>query len=139
MAVYEIDEKTNRISKDILDAAFYIHTHLGPGLLEKVYEDSMAHVLVQKGLEVEKQKILPVEFDGITIDTGFRIDLLIEDRIIVELKSCEKIIPLHEAQLLTYLKLSQKSLGLILNFNVTSMKNGIKRIAMAQNQKQNIV
>ncbi len=139
MCVYEIDQQTNRISKDILDAAFYIHTHLGPGLLEKVYEDSLAHVLRQKGLIVEQQKILPVTFDSITIETGFRLDLLIEDKIIVELKSTDKIIPLHEAQMLTYLKLSNKTLGLILNFNVKSMKDGIKRIAMARNSDKNFV
>lgn len=139
MTVYEIDEQTNRLSKDILDAAFYVHTHLGPGLLEKVYEESLAHVLKEKGFKTEKQKILPVRFDGMYIEAGFRIDLLVEDRIIIELKACEKILPVHEAQMHTYLKLSHKTLGLILNFNVQSLKNGIKRVAMAQNERQNIV
>ncbi len=139
MTVYRIDETTNRLSKDILDAAFYIHTHLGPGLLEKVYEESLCHVLQKKGFSVEKQKILPVTFDDIYIEAGFRTDLIVDDTIIIELKACEKILPVHEAQLHTYLKLSKKPLGLILNFNVKSLKDGIKRIAMAQNQKENFV
>ena len=140
MTVFEIDARTNRLSKEILDAAFYVHTHLGPRLIKKVYEESLAHVLRQKGFHVEQQKILPVVFDTIKIDAGYRLDLLVEDCIIVELKACEKILPVHEAQIHTYLKLSGKPLGLILNFNVGSLKNGIKRVAMAQNQiHQNIV
>lgn len=139
MTVYEISEETNRLSKDILDSAFYVHTHLGPGLLEKVYEESLAHVLRQRGFQIDQQKVLPVQFDTIKIDAGFRPDLIVNDQIIIELKACERILPIHEAQIHTYLKLSQKTLGLILNFNVPSLKNGIKRIAMAQNKKENVV
>ncbi|HPD82805.1 MAG: GxxExxY protein [Alphaproteobacteria bacterium] len=138
MTIYEIDEETNLLSKEILDASFYIHTHLGPGLLESVYEDSLKHVLEQKGFNVEKQKILPIKFDGLAIESGFRIDLLVNSKVIVELKSCERLLPVHEAQLHTYLKLSGVTLGLLINFNVKSLKDGIKRIAMAQNKNKTL-
>ena len=137
--LYQIDEKVNRVSKDILDAAFFVHSELGPGLLESVYEKCLARKLEKQGLVVESQKILPVYFDGEKIECGFRIDLFVENCVIVELKACDKIAPIHEAQLHSYLKLSNLTLGLLLNFNETSLKNGIKRIAIAQNIKENFV
>jgi len=137
MSVYQMSEQTNRISKDILDAAFIVHNELGPGLLESVYEQCLAHVLVKKGLKVEKQKILPVKFQDIYIEAGFRLDLLVEDQVIVEIKSHEKILPIHEAQLYTYMKLADKPLGLILNFNSKQLKDGIKRLAMTANLTKN--
>ena len=137
--IYEIDEKTNKTSKVILDMAFYVHTELGPGLLESVYEKCLAVKLLEKGLKVEQQKILPVKFEKRFIETGFRTDLIVESCVIVELKACDKILPIHEAQLHTYLKLSGLTLGLLLNFNETSLKNGIKRIAKAQNRRKNFV
>lgn len=130
--IYEISEKTNRLSKEILDTCFYIHTKLGPGLLESVYEDCLFHFLKEKGIIVERQKQLPVSIDGFTINSGLRLDLLIENEIIVELKAVERIMPIHEAQLHTYLKLSGKPLGLLINFNTKSLKDGIKRIAMTK-------
>lgn len=139
MTVYEIDEHTNRLSKEVLDASFYVHTKLGPGLLESVYVSCVAHLLTQKGFNIETEKTLPVVFDTIKVDAGFRLDMLVEDRLIVEFKAVEKLLPVHEAQLHTYLKLSGKSLGLLLNFNVKSLKDGIKRIAMSQNEKRNFV
>ena len=137
--IYEIDEKSNKASKVILDMAFQVHTALGPGLLESVYETCLAHKLLRQGLKVERQKVLPVQFEGELIETGFRTDLIVEDCVIVELKACEKILPLHEAQLHTYLKLSDITLGLLLNFNETSLKNGIKRIAKSKESKKNFV
>lgn len=139
MTVYNIDTGTNQLSKAVLDAAFYIHTQMGPGLLESVYEKCMFHYLSRQGYKVEGQKVLPVFFDGFLIESGFRLDLLIEDKLIVEIKACEKILPIHEAQIHTYLKLSEKTLGLILNFNVRSMKDGIKRIAKTNMAKENFV
>lgn len=139
MALYQISEKTNLLSKTILDAAFRVHSELGPGLLESVYEACLAQVLLKGGIKVERQKVLPVRFEDMLIETGFRLDLLVENEIIVEIKAHEKILPVHEAQLFTYLKLSQKPLGMILNFNARHLKDGIKRIAMAQNYSEDFV
>lgn len=136
--LYEIDEHTNRVSKEILDTCFYIHTKLGPGLLERVYEDCLFHFLLEKNIKVERQKQIPIMIDNFKIPTSLNLDLIVEDRVIIELKSVEKMLPIHEAQLHTYLKLSNRPLGLLINFNVTSLKNGIKRIAMSRtNQRQN--
>lgn len=119
----------NEISGVIVDAAMKVHSVLGPGLLESTYEACLKHELLKKrGLNVASQVMLPVQYDGVAIDAGYRIDLLVEDAVVIELKAVEKIIPIHEAQLLTYLKLSGKKLGLLLNFNVLHMKDGINRI-----------
>lgn len=131
----EIPETANRLSKEVLDVCFNIHTKLGPGLLESVYEECVFYFLTKKGIKVEKQKVFPVTIDGHTIPTGLRLDLLIEDQLIVELKACERLMPIHEAQLHTYLKLSRIPLGLLINFNVKSLKDGIRRIAMTKNLK----
>ena len=120
--------KINDTSGVIVDAAFKVHSLLGPGLLESAYEACLKHELLKRGLKVASQILLPVEYDGVAIDAGYRIDLLVEDTVVIELKAVEKIVPIHEAQLLTYLKLSGKKLGLLLNFNVLHMKDGIKRI-----------
>ncbi len=133
----EISEQTNRLSKEILDTAFYIHTKLGPGLLESVYEETLFYFLTKKSIKVEKQKILPILIDDLIIPSGLRLDLLIEDSIIVELKSVETMVPIYSAQLHTYLKLSGMPLGLLINFNVRSLKDGIKRIAMTKNLEKN--
>jgi GxxExxY protein len=107
-----------------------VHTALGPGLLESTYEACLVHELKKAGLKVLSQVALPVNYDGETIELGYRIDLLVEDVIIVELKSVDKIIPLHQAQLMSYLKLSGNRLGLLINFNVLHLKDGIKRIIL---------
>jgi len=119
----------NETSGVIVDAAMKVHSVLGPGLLENAYEACLKHELSKRGLMVESQVMLPVHYDGVAIDAGYRIDLLVEDAVVIELKAVEKVVPIHEAQLLTYLKLSGKKLGLLLNFNVLHMKDGIKRIA----------
>ena len=112
----------------IIDAAMKVHSALGPGLLESAYEACLKYELSKRNLVVESQVILPVFYDGIRIDAGYRIDLLVENEIIIELKAVEKIIPIHEAQLLSYLKLSNKQVGLLLNFNVLHLKDGITRV-----------
>ncbi len=119
----------NRISGLIIEAAMKVHSALGPGLLESAYEACLVHELRKTGLKVISQLALPIVYDGVTIDAGYRIDCLVDDVVIVELKAVEKILPIHEAQILSYLKLSRKPLGLLLNFNVVHMKDGIKRLA----------
>ncbi len=119
----------NDISGKIIGASLKVHTQLGPGLLESAYEACLLHELKKGGIRAQAQVGLPVYYDGINIDLGYRIDLLVEQAVIVELKSVGKLLPIHEAQLLSYLKLSGKRLGLLINFNVFRLKDGIKRIA----------
>ena len=120
--------KPNEISSEIIGAAFEVHTLLGPGLLESAYEKALAHELSLRGLEVQTQVEVPVLYKGHNLGIGFRLDMLVENTIVVELKSIEKIQPVHLAQLLTYLKLRDLELGLLLNFNLTTMREGIKRV-----------
>ncbi len=114
----------NSLSERILGAACQVHTALGPGLLESAYEACLEHELRCRGLAVERQRALPVRYREVLVDAGYRLDLLVEESIIIEVKSVKQIIGLHKAQLLTYLKLSGHSVGLLLNFNVERMKNG---------------
>ena len=118
----------NSITESIISAAIAVHRELGPGLLESAYESCLVYELLQQGLTVDRQKALPVTYRGIKIDCGYRIDLLVEDSVIVELKAVESIEPIHEAQLLSYLKLSGYQIGLLINFNVRMLKQGIKRL-----------
>jgi GxxExxY protein len=120
--------KINEISGKIVDAAMKVHSQLGPGLLESAYQTCLVHELHERSLNLSSQVSLPIEYDGIKLDAGYRIDLLVEDLVIVEIKAVEVILPIHEAQLLTYLKLSGKKLGLLINFNTIRLKQGIKRI-----------
>jgi GxxExxY protein len=120
----------NEVSGRVVDAAMKVHTALGPGLLESAYEGCLLHELRKQGLHVANQVGLPVVYDGVQIDVGYRIDLLVEDRVIVELKAVEALAPIHEAQLITYLKLSGQKVGLLINFNVLHLKDGIKRRVM---------
>ena len=118
----------NKISGVIVDSAMKVHTALGAGLLESTYEICLIHELRKRRYNVESQLALPVVYDGIKLDAGCRIDLLVENAVIVELKAVERFLPIHEAQLLSYLKLSDKRLGLLINFNVVHLKNGLRRI-----------
>jgi GxxExxY protein len=111
----------------VIGAAIAVHRALGPGLLESTYEACLVYELVELGVAVERQKALPVQYRGVLIDCGYRIDLLVGNEVIVELKSVERILPVHEAQILTYLRLSGFAVGLLLNFNVPLMKDGIRR------------
>ena len=119
----------NDITGQIVDAAMKVHTTLGPGLLESAYEACLAFELTKRGLRVERQVALPVTYDEVRIDVGYRLDLLVEGQVIVELKSVAELIPIFEAQLLTHLKLSNLKVGLLINFNVEYLKQGIKRMA----------
>jgi GxxExxY protein len=118
----------NAIAKQVVDAAYNIHVELGPGLLETVYETVLAHELQSRGLDCIRQKRVPITFRGIDFDEGLRLDLLVEDKVIIEIKSVEHIAPVHRKQVLTYLRLTQKRLGLLLNFGQALMKDGIDRL-----------
>jgi GxxExxY protein len=118
----------NNLSSTIIGSAIELHKALGPGLLESAYEECLCHELSLRGVSFERQKPLSVEHKGTKLDCGYRLDIIVENTIILELKSCEKIEPIHKAQLLTYLKLSGLHLGLLLNFNVPVMRDGIIRI-----------
>jgi GxxExxY protein len=119
----------NEITQTIIGCAIRVHKALGPGLLENTYEVCLVHELSKAGLNVRSQVELPVVYDGIRLDAGYRIDLLVEETVIVELKAVETIHPIHEAQVISYLKLSGRKIGLLINFNVKMLTNGIKRLA----------
>ena len=125
-----IPPETNEIARQIVDAAFAVHTALGPGLLESVYEVCLAHELRKRGLTVRQQVVLPVHYDGVRLDAGLRLDLLVNDTVIVEIKAVENLLPVHKAQALTYLKLTSSRLALLINFNVPVIKEGIHRLAL---------
>ena len=118
------------LSKDVLGAAIEVHKILGPGLLESVYEECLSYELTQRGYKIERQKPIPVVYKEIKLECGYRIDILVEDKIVLELKSVDCFNPVHEAQILTYMKFAQKKIGLLINFNVTLLKNGIKRYVL---------
>ena len=117
----------DRIGKAIVDSAFRVHSALGPGLLESVYETCMFHELTRRGLKVRKRVELPIRYDDILLESGLRLDLLVEDKVIIELKAVDKIIPVYTAQILSYLRLARLRLGFRINFNVVLIKDGIKR------------
>ncbi|NVM23003.1 MAG: GxxExxY protein [Desulfobacterales bacterium] len=118
----------NEIAKIIVDAAFHMHKKVGPGLLESVYEVVLAHELKRRGLKVERQAPVAIVFDGIKFDEGFMADIIVEDKVIVELKSIEKVVPVQKKQLLTYLRLADKRLGLLINFGSELIRDGISRV-----------
>jgi GxxExxY protein len=125
-----IPRETERIGKAVLDAAFTVHSDLGSGLLESVYKACCAHVLRQRGESVETQLALPVRYHDVQVDAGLRLDMLVGGMVIVEFKAVETMLPLYDAQLLTYLKLTGNRLGYLLNFNVRRLKDGIKRLVL---------
>jgi GxxExxY protein len=122
-----MDEELNRLTERIIGAAIEVHRELGPGLLESAYEGCLVHELIQRGLVVEYEKKLPIRYKNLTVESGFRLDLLVEGRIIVEVKAVDRLHPIHEAQLITYLKLTACKVGLLINFNVKVLKDGIRR------------
>lgn len=120
--------RENDVAKEIVDAAFKIHTRLGAGLLESAYEAVMAYELEKRDLQFERQKPIPIIYEDVHLKEGFRADFIVENLVIIELKSVENIVPVHKKQLLTYLRLTNKHLGLLINFNTDLIKNGITRI-----------
>jgi len=125
-----VPERTEQVARAVVDAAFKVHSKLGPGLLESVYQACMVYELKKKGLFVEAEQTQPIIYEDIQIGSAFRLDLLVEKCVIVELKAVEGILPVHRAQLLTYLKLSGHRLGLLINFNVSLIKQGIQRFIL---------
>ena len=121
-------QNINQVTGQIVDAAMKVHSALGPGLLESAYQGCLLYELRKRGLKVLPEVVQPVLYDGVRIDVGYRIDLLVEDCVIVELKSVDKLAPIQEAQILTYLKLRGTNVGLLLNFNVLHMRDGVKRM-----------
>jgi len=120
--------RENQITEAVLGGAIEVHKELGPGLLESAYEHCLCHELSLRGLKFERQVDLPVKYKGVRLDCGYKMDIVVEDLVIVELKAVDELSPVHEAQLLTYLKLSHRSVGLLINFNVRLLKEGIKRL-----------
>ena len=118
----------NEITGEIVDVAYALHTRLGPGLLESVYETMLARMLEARGLKVERQKPISLDFDGIHFEEGFRVDLLVDDRVVVELKSAERLARVHGKQVLTYLRLLNLPVGLLINFGEASLSDGLQRI-----------
>lgn len=118
----------NEIAKQVVDAAYKIHTPLGPGLLESVHEAVMAEELTKRGLRVVRQQAIPITWENVHLEAGFRADLIVEGKVIVEIKSVEALAPVHRKQLLTYLRLADKRLGLLINFDVELIKDGIARV-----------
>ena len=121
-------QNPNEITEAVIGAAIAVHRELGPGLLESAYEACLACELAERGLHIERQKGLPVVYRGVEPDCGYRVDLLVEDQAVVELKAVDRLDPIHEAQMLSYLKLSGCKVGLLINFNVRVLKNGIRRL-----------
>jgi GxxExxY protein len=126
----KITEEEDRIGKGIVDSAYTIHKALGPGLLEKVYEVCFCHELTKRGFSVKRQLDIPIVYDGLVFDEGLRLDVMVNDLVICELKALENVNPVWEAQLLSHLKLTGKRLGYLINFNVPLIKNGIKRMVL---------
>ena len=126
----DLGPAVNRLTESIIGSAIAVHRELGPGLLESAYEACLAYEMTSRGISFERQMDLPVSYRGVTIDCGYRLDFLVEEIVILELKAVESIHPVHEAQLLSYLKLADKPLGLIINFNVKLLVDGIKRMVL---------
>jgi GxxExxY protein len=124
-----ISTKANWAARVAVDAAFAVHTKLGPGLLESVYEKCLCHAIRRRGLSVQRQLFLPIQFEELTINSGLRLDMVVDDCLIVEVKAVEVLMPVHKAQLMTYLRLSGHRLGLLVNFNVDLIRHGISRVA----------
>lgn len=124
----ELGERLNEITNQIIGAAMAVHSVLGPGLLESTYEVCLQHELEQQGLRVERQVALPVVYRGVRLECGYRIDLLIEGVVVVEVKAVSELLPVHGSQVLSYLRLSQRRVGLILNFDVAKLRDGVRRV-----------
>jgi len=122
------NQRLDQISHGIIGAAIEVHRHLGPGMLESAYEACLVFEIKRLGIKVEEQKPLPVVYKEVKLDCGYRLDLVVEDEIIVEIKAIEKLLPIHDAQLLSYLRLTRKKVGLLMNFHVPVLKDGLKRI-----------
>jgi GxxExxY protein len=127
---FRLQMELNKTTEKIIGCAIEVHKYLGPGLLESAYEECLAHELISAGFKISRQHPVPIVYKDIKLECGYRIDILVENTIILELKSVDVINPVHEAQILTYMKFAQKEIGLLMNFNVTLLRNGLKRYRM---------
>lgn len=132
----EVDPELDKIATKVVDAAFKVHFNLGPGLLENAYEACLAYEISEKGLRVERQVEMPLSYQKVRLDVGYRIDLLVEDQLIIEVKAVESLLPVHRAQVITYLKLSGNQLGFLMNFNAPVLKKGLERIVFSDLKKK---
>ncbi|MDP8247392.1 MAG: GxxExxY protein [Candidatus Tritonobacter lacicola] len=128
--------RVNQITERIIGATIEVHRALGPGLLESAYEECLCRELTLQGVSFDRQRPLPIEYKGLRLDCGYRLDLLVENEVVVEIKAVENVLPIHEAQLLTYLKLGNWKVGLLINFNVPVLKQGIKRMVLGLEECQ---
>lgn len=128
--VLNIDVTKDELSRRVVDSIFYVHQQLGAGLLEGVYEECLAITLMKRNIPFSRQVLMPIEFDGNTVPNAYKVDLIVDQKIIIELKAVERIIPVYEAQILTYMKLSKIGTGLLVNFNTALIKDGIKRFRL---------
>lgn len=127
-AIHPVEDQINTITQGVIGAAIEVHKSLGPGLLESAYEECLCHELSLRGFPFERQKPIPLTYKGIRLECGFRLDILVDSLVVVEVKSVEKLLPVHTAQLLSYLKLGKWPVGLIINFNAEVLKQGIRRL-----------
>lgn len=125
-----LSAETESVASGAIESAFKVHRQLGPGLLESVYHTCLLHELKKSGLKTESQKVMPVIYDGLKLDAGLRLDIVVQGQVILEIKAVEALLPVHQAQLLTYLKLTGLRLGLLINFNTALLKDGIKRVVL---------
>ena len=123
------------LTRKIIEAGIAVHKYFGPGLLESIYEECLALELADRGLSFKKQHVMPVTYNGHVLENAYRLDLWVEDKVVVEIKAADKILPIHEAQILTYMRLSRSPLGLLMNFNEKLLKDGIKRYALTEFEK----
>jgi GxxExxY protein len=132
----EVDPELDKIAKQVVDAAFKVHFNLGPGLLESSYEACLAYEITQKGLKVKRQVDMPLVYEKVRLNVGFRVDLLVEERLVVEIKAVDMLLPVHRAQVITYLKISGNQLGFLINFNAPTLKKGLERIILSNHGKK---
>ncbi|HTC21531.1 MAG TPA: GxxExxY protein [bacterium] len=132
----DLPEAANEAARPVVEAAFTVHREMGPGLLESIYESCLVKELQKRNVRFERQKSLPVHYFGELIDEKFRLDLMVEDKVVIEVKAVEALLPIHEAQLLTYLKLTGCEIGLLINFNVRLIKDGIQRVVLSKKIKK---
>ena len=125
-----VSAQIDRIAAEVVDAGFQVHKALGPGLLESAYEECLVHELSERGLRVGRQVSMPIAYKGVNLDAGYRMDILVESCVVVEVKAIEALLPIHQAQVMTYLRLSGLRLGFLMNFNVQMFKTGVRRIAI---------
>lgn len=128
--VIDLSLPENKITQELMDCFLRIHKIMGPGLLESIYEECLCHEMTRRNLAFERQKELPLTYDGTPLNTSLRLDIVVENTIIIEVKSVDTLMPVHEAQLLTYLKMAQMKIGLLVNFNVPLIKHGVKRFVL---------